>query len=104
MYDYLTFILQVAFTPLPSFAVAVIVTVPFFSPVTLPEVDTLAILLLELVHVTPFTDGLLGAYFLTDNFTVFLRLIVALFLFSVIFVIFLAAFVLVFSAEDTCLA
>ena len=57
---YLTFILQVAFTLLPSLAFAVIVTVPFLTPVTLPEEDTFATLLLELDQVTPFVVALDG--------------------------------------------
>ena len=38
----LTVTLQVAFTPLPSFALQVTVTVPFFRPVTLPAASTSA--------------------------------------------------------------
>lgn len=43
---------MVAFFLLPSFAVAVIVTVPFFLAVTLPLELTVAIFLLEDFHVT----------------------------------------------------
>ena len=43
---------QVALTPLPSFAVTVIVTVPLAFPVTLPDEETVATEELELVQVT----------------------------------------------------
>ena len=56
---------------LPSLAVAVIVTVPFLTPVTLPEEDTLAIFVLELFQVTPFVVGFDGAYFFTESRMVF---------------------------------
>ncbi len=47
-----TVISQVAFFPLPSTAVAVIFTFPFFNPVTNPLVSTNAIFLSELFQVT----------------------------------------------------
>ena len=44
---------QDAHLPLPSFAVAVIVAVPLDTPVTIPEVDTDAIVGFELSHFIP---------------------------------------------------
>lgn len=49
---YLILILMELFLPLPSFAFAVIVTVPFFFAVTFPFLSTDAIFLLELDQVT----------------------------------------------------
>ena len=48
----MTVILQVAFLPLPSLAVAVMVTVPFLMPLTIPVWVTAAIFLLLVVHLT----------------------------------------------------
>ena len=48
----LTVILQVAFVPLPSFAVQVIVAVPLALKVTLPAEVTVATLVLLLLQVT----------------------------------------------------
>ena len=44
--------MHVAVTPLPPFAVAVIVAVPAATPVTTPELDTVAIDVLLELHVT----------------------------------------------------
>ena len=53
--------LQVAFFPLPSFAFTVIVAVPAFFPVTFPFELTVAIFLLEEVHVTDLFAAFVGA-------------------------------------------
>lgn len=55
-----TVILQLALTPVPSLAVAVITAVPAPTAVTLPVVDTVATFTLELDHTTPLTVGLEG--------------------------------------------
>ena len=47
---------MVAFLPLPSFAFAVILTVPFFFPVTLPLAVTFATFGLLEVHVPDFLN------------------------------------------------
>ena len=49
---YFTVIVQVAFLPLPSFAVQVMVHCPFFFAVTLPFLSTVAIFELLLFQAT----------------------------------------------------
>ena len=56
---FFTVILQVAFLPEPSFAVAVIVTVPAFFAFTTPLPDTVATFVLDDFH----TTALLLAFF-----------------------------------------
>lgn len=56
-----TVILQEAFLPLPSFAVQVIVAVPFPLAVTFPELDTVATFVLLLFHATVLLFALVGA-------------------------------------------
>ena len=56
-----TVILQVALTPLPSLAVAVIVAVPFARPLTTPFAVTVATFLLLVVHLTDLSFAVDGA-------------------------------------------
>ena len=57
----LTVILHVAFTPLPSFAVAVMTADPLLIPLTTPVAVTVAILALPVFHVTALLSALVGA-------------------------------------------
>ena len=56
-----TVILQEAFLPLPSFAVQVIVAVPFPLAVTFPVLDTAATFVLLLFHATALLFAVVGA-------------------------------------------
>ena len=57
---FFTVILQVAFLPEPSFAVAVILTVPAFFAFTTPLLVMVAILVFELFQMIPLLLGFFG--------------------------------------------
>jgi hypothetical protein len=82
---FLTVILDVAFLPEPSAAVAVIVALPAFLAVTLPAEETVATFLLEVFHKTFLLLAFLGVT-VAFNLRVFLTFKVAFFLFYLILV------------------